>query len=220
MNIRCPQCDASLEVGTEHIFTKCPFCGVRLYYSKDGFLSRERVKPTHDSSVAINLLKSLVGKYLKVRMEYFPFYRIVSKGRTYFVPGRKVDLYGINDYIPQGDRVTLDFEVKDPEFSIEEALGDLGIEEANSIGIIYIPFFKSEDGDRLYYVDGVTGNILSNNILDRKKVPTNQHPLAILSWLIVSVFVILFPVNLTFKMIISLAITTGFYLLECRRESA
>lgn len=219
MNIRCPQCDASLEVGTEHILTKCPYCGVHLLYSKDGFLTLERVKPTHDSSVAKGLLKNLVGKNLRVNMEYFPFYRIEAGGMTYFIPGKKVDLYGINSYIPAGDRITLDFDVEEPEISADTALSEAELEEANSIGIIYHPFYIARDSGTIYYVDAATGAILSNKLLGRKKVYSNKHPLAILNWLTVSVIVML-PINVILKIIVAISITAGLWYFESVRGNA
>jgi hypothetical protein len=217
MNIHCPNCDASLDVGTEHIITKCPYCGVYLYYSKDGFLSRESIKPIHDSSVAKNLIKNLIGKNLVVNMEYFPFYRIESEGKTYFVPGRKVDLYGINSYIPQGDRISLNFDVKEPELSVDEALNEAGVEVANSIGLVYLPFFIAHSGDTIYYIDASTGDILSNKLVEKKKFYSNKHPMVILNWL--AVFIIaLIPFDLMFKIIIAVLITAGFWYFESMKE--
>ncbi len=217
MNIHCPNCDASLDVGTEHIITKCPYCGVYLYYNKDGFLSHESIKPIHDSSVAKNLIKNLIGKNLVVNMEYFPFYRIESEGKTYFVPGRKVDLYGINSYIPQGDRISLNFDVKEPELSVDNALNEAGVEAANSIGLVYLPFFIAHSGDTIYYIDASTGDILSNKLVEKKIFYSNKHPLVILNWL--AVFIIaLIPFNLMFKMIIAVLVTAGFWYFESMKE--
>jgi len=217
MNINCPQCNASLDVGSEHIITKCPYCGVYLYYSKDGFLSRESIKPTHDSSVAKSLIKNLTGKNLVVNMEYFPFYRIESAGKTYFVPGRKVDLYGISSYIPQGDRILINFDVKEPEISVDKALNEVGVETANSIGLVYLPFFIAQYGDRIYYIDASTGDILSNKLVEKKKFYSNKHPLAILNWLIVFI-IALIPFDLILKIILAVLITAGFWYFESEKE--
>lgn len=217
MNISCPECGASLDVGSEHIITKCPYCGVYLYYSKDGFLIRESIKPTHDSSVAKNLIKNLVGENLVVNMEYFPFYRIESEGKTYFVPGRNVDLYGMNSYVPQGDRISLNFDVKEPELSVDTALNKVGVETANSIGLIYLPFFTAQHGDTIYYIDASTGDILSNKLVENKRFYSNKHPLAILNWL--AVFIIaLIPFDLMFKIIVAVLITAGFWYFESVKE--
>ncbi|MCK4422434.1 zinc ribbon domain-containing protein [candidate division WOR-3 bacterium] len=213
MNIRCPQCDASIEVGTEHIFTKCPYCGVRLFYKKDGFLTKESIKPTHDSSVAVKLLKSITGKRLSVRMEYFSFYRIKSEGKTKFVPGKMINAYRVADYIPQGDRIPLDMDVEEPDFSIDVALEKAGVERADAIGIVYLPFFTARDRDTFFYVDAAKGNILSNTIFDQQMSSINQHPLAILASFLVLSFSFL-PVDIIWKFIVVFAVTTGFWLYE------
>ncbi len=219
MKIHCPQCDALIDVGTDRIIRKCPYCGVHLVYRKGVFLSRESIKPTHHSSVAVKLLKNFAGKKLTVEMEYFPFYRIVREGETHFIPGKAIDLYGIDRYVPRGDRVPLTFDVEEPEYSVDVALDMAGLEKADSIVIVYLPFFTALDGDTIYYVDAATGNILSNTLLSRREVNMNKHPLAILNWLIVSLLVLFLPFNPILKIFIAISITVGFYFFEYQREN-
>jgi hypothetical protein len=129
MEIRCPQCDAVIKTGIEHKIVKCPYCNTHLYYEKDKVFTKESIKTVLDSRVAGKILKNRTGKALKVEEGYFPFYRIKTEERTIFLPGRETDLIGIDDYIPQGDRITLDSDVPAPEFDSGEALVRIGAEK-------------------------------------------------------------------------------------------
>ncbi len=208
MEIRCPQCDAAIKTGIEHKVVKCPYCSTHLYYEKDKVLTKESIKPTLDARVAESLLHNITGKKLKVKLEYFPFYRIKTSEQTIFLPGKKTDLIGINSYIPQGDRITLEIEVPKPDLSVEEALQKTEEgEEIESIGLIYSPFFTSKEDYAVYYVDGVRGNILSNRIEGKKASGKNHHSFALLSFAII-VLVALFLHSLPFRLIAVVIITT------------
>lgn len=219
MEIRCPQCDASIEVGTENIITKCPYCSVPLYYEKDSFLTKESIKPTHDSSVAERLLEKITGKKLKVRMKYFPFYRIKAENRTDFIPGKKINAYRIGSYVPQGDRIPLDMDVEKPDFNVEIAMKRAGVEKAEKIELVYAPFFTARDNDTYYYVDAAKGNILSNKILESKLVQVNKHPLALMAFAGVALFSIFIP-NLVVKILMVLMVTGGFWYYEKDMKNA
>ena len=207
MEIRCPQCDAVIKTGIEHKVVKCPYCSTNLYYEKDKVLTKESIKPIHDSKVAESLLYNRTGKKLKVKLEYFPFYRIKTDERTIFLPGKKSDLIKINQYIPQGDRITLEFEVSPPDISVEEALEKAGDSKAvESLGLIYLPFFTAKDSDAVYYVDGVKGNILSNRLEGQRKSGKNHYPFALLSFGIIVLVALFFP-TLPFRLISVVVIT-------------
>jgi len=207
MEIRCPQCDAVIKTGIENKVVKCPYCSTNLYYEKDKVLTKESIKPTLEARVAERLLFERTGKKLKVELEYFPFYRIQTDGKTIFLPGKKTDLIGINSYIPQGDRITLDIKVSTPDLTIDEALEAMGEEEgAESIGLIYLPFFSVKDIDIVYYVDGARGNILSNRLLEKEESARNHHPFSLLSFSIIIMVALFFP-TLPFKLISVVAIT-------------
>ena len=137
---------------------------------------------------------------------YFPFYRIQTEERAIFLPGKKTDLIGIDSYIPQGDRITLEIKVPPPEITIEEALSSVGKEAPKSVGIIYLPFFKCNDGNTVYYVDGVRGNILSNKLESEKQSARNHHTFALISFGIITAVSLFFP-TLPFKLISVIAIT-------------
>ncbi|MBN1693967.1 zinc ribbon domain-containing protein [candidate division WOR-3 bacterium] len=208
MEIRCPQCDAVIKTGIEHKVVKCPYCSTHLYYEKDKVLTKESIKPTLDARVAESLLHNISGKKLKVKLEYFPFYRIKMREQTIFLPGKKTDLIGINSYIPQGDRITLEIEVPEPDLSVEEALQQTEEgEEIESIGLIYLPFFTSKDDNAVYFVDGARGNILSNRIEGGKTSGKNHHTFALLSFTIIVLVALFFP-SLPFRLI-SVAIITS-----------
>jgi hypothetical protein len=208
MEIRCPQCDAVIKTGIEHKVVKCPFCNTHLYFEKDKVLTKEAIKPALEGRVAESLLYEKTGKKLKVSSEYFPFYRIQTEEKSFFLPGKKTDIIGINSYIPQGDRITLEIEVPSPDITIEEAL-DSTVEaaaKAKSVGLIYLPFFTCKDGDTVYYVDGVKGNILSNKLISEKQSARNHHPFALISFGIIVAVSLFFP-TLPFKLISVIAIT-------------
>jgi hypothetical protein len=208
MEIRCPQCDAVIKTGIEHKVVKCPYCSTHLYYEKDKILTKESIKPNLDARVAENLLNNITGKKLKVKLEYFPFYRIKTSEQSVFLPGKKTDLIGINSYIPQGDRITLEIEVPEPDLSVEEALRKTEEgEEIESIGLIYLPFFTAKDDDVVYYVDGVRGNILSNRIEGKKESARNHHAFALLSFAIIVLVALFFP-SLPFRLISVVIITS------------
>ncbi len=207
MEIRCPQCDAVIKTGIEHKVVKCPYCSTHLYFEKNKVLTKESIKPTLEGRVAESLLYERTGKKLKIKLEYFPFYRIKTIKQTFFLPGKKIDLIGINSYIPQGDRITLEFEAPQPDLSVEEALQkteDSG--EIQSIGLIYLPFFSAKDGDTIYYIDGVRGNILSNKLEGKRESAKNHHPFALLSLGIIVLVALFFP-TLPFKLISVVVIT-------------
>jgi hypothetical protein len=207
MEIRCPQCDAVIKTGIEHKVVKCPYCSTHLYYEKDKVLTKESIKPSLEERVAESSLYERTGKKLKVKLEYFPFYRIQTSEQTIFLPGKKTDLIGINSYIPQGDRITLEVEVPPPDFTIDETLRRMGKEEGEkSIGLIYLPFFTSKDGDTVYYIDGVRGNILSNKLEGKEESAKNHHPFALLSFGIIILVALFFP-TLPFRLISVVAIT-------------
>ncbi len=208
MEIRCPQCDAVIKTGIEHKVVKCPYCSTHLYYEKDKALTKESIKTTLDRRVAESLLYNRTGKKLKVKLDYFPFYRIKTSKQTIFLPGKKTDLIRINRYIPQGDRITLESEVPQPDLSVEEALGKVEDgKEIESIGLIYLPFFTAKDDDAVYYVDGARGNILSNRIEEKRESAKNHHPFALLSFGII-VSVALFSPTLPFKLVSVVVITS------------
>jgi hypothetical protein len=192
MEIRCPQCDAVIKTGIEHKVVKCPYCNTHLYYEKDKFLTKESIKATLEKSLAESLLYNRTGKKLKVGFEYFPFYRIKTSEQTVFLPGKKTDLIGINNYIPQGDRITLDFEAPHPDLSVEEALKK--------------PFFTAKDDDAVYYIDGVKGNILSNRFAEKRNSAKNHYRFALLSFGIVVLVALFFP-TLPFKLISVVVVT-------------
>ncbi|MEA1913346.1 MAG: zinc ribbon domain-containing protein [candidate division WOR-3 bacterium] len=219
MEIHCPQCDASIRVERELILTKCPYCGVPLFYKKEGFLTKESIKPTHNSTVAVSLLKDLTGKVLKVRMEYFPFYRIKSENKTIFIPGKATNIYGMGSYVPKGDRIPLEIHLEEPEFSVDSALERAGVEKAEAIGLVYSPFFIGRDDDTVYYVDAAKGNILSNKLIQQKTSSRNQHPSALFGFSILAASSILFP-NLFLKIILALLVAFGFWFYEREKESA
>jgi len=207
MEIRCPQCDAVIKTGIEHKVVKCPYCNTNLYFEKDTVLTKESIKPNIDTRVAENLLYNETGKKLRVELEYFPFYRIQEDNKTLFFPGKKTDLIGINHYIPQGDRITLETKVPPPEFTTEEILEKIeGKEKEKSIGLIYVPFFKAEDDYALYYVDAAKGKIFSNKIIEKKKHSKNHYPFALLSFGIITLAALLFPA-LPFKIVSVVTIT-------------
>ncbi|MEJ2354821.1 MAG: zinc ribbon domain-containing protein, partial [candidate division WOR-3 bacterium] len=146
MEIRCPQCDALIKTGIEHKVIKCPYCSTHLYYEKDKVLTKESIKPTIGLRVAESLLSETINKKLKLKSEYFPFYRIKTQEKTFFVPGKRTDLIGINNYTPQGDRITLEIKVPPPELSVEELIKEIGKDkEIESIGLIYFPFYTTND---------------------------------------------------------------------------
>jgi hypothetical protein len=219
MEIRCPQCDAVIKTGIEHKIVKCPYCGINIYYEKDKVLTKESIKPIHNSQVAQKLLENQTNKKLKVKMEYFPFYRIQKGGQTIFVPGKKSDLIGINRYLPQGDRITLNINVPPPEYTIDQALEKIGVEKTKSVGLIYSPFFTARDSDTLYFVDAVKGIILSNKLSKQGRISKNQHPFALLSFSIV-MLAALFSPTLPFKLISVVLITLGFYYYDKGRQNA
>lgn len=206
MEIRCPQCDAVIKTGIEHKVVKCPYCNTRLYYEKDKFLTKESIKPALEERVAESLLSERTGKKLKVKLEYFPFYRIQTEERSIFFPGKETDLIGINNYTPQGDRITLEIEVPPPDITIEEALNHIVEETPKSAGLIYLPFFTCKDGNTVYYVDGVRGNILSNKLESEKQSARNHHTFALISFGIIIAVSLFFP-TLPFKLISVIAIT-------------
>ncbi len=205
MEFRCPQCDAVIKTGIEHKVVKCPYCSTHLYYEKNKVLTKESIKPTLEERVAEALLYERTGKKSKLSLEYFPFYRIQTDEKTIFLPGKKTDLIGINSYIPQGDRITLEIEVSPPDITIEEALGSIGENAAKSIGLIYLPFFTCEDKDTVYYIDGVRGNILSNRLESKKQSARNHHPFALISFGIIVAVSLFFP-TLPFRLISVIAI--------------
>lgn len=206
MEIRCPQCDAVIKTGIEHKVVKCPYCNTHLYFEKDKVLTKESIKPTLEERVAESLLYEKTGKKLKVKLEYFPFYRIQTEEKSIFLPGKKTDLIGINSYIPQGDRITLEIEVPPPDITIEEVLDSMGENAAKSVGLIYLPFFTYRDDDTVYYVDGVKGNILSNKLVSEKQSARNHHTFALISFGIIIAVSLFFP-TLPFKLISVIAIT-------------
>jgi hypothetical protein len=207
MEIRCPQCDAVIKTGIEHKFVTCPYCNTNLYFEKGSVLTRESIKPSIDVPVAERLLYNATGEELKVKFEYFPFYRIQKDDKTLFIPGKKVNLVRIEDYIPQGDRVTLETKVPPPDFTVEEILETIeGQEKRKSVGLLYVPFFKAESNSVIYYVDAVKGKVLSNKIIERKKHSKNYYPFALLSFGVISLIALFFP-TLPFK-IISVATVT------------
>lgn len=207
MEIRCPQCDAVIKTGIEHKFVTCPYCNTNLYFEKGNVLTKESIKPNIEARVAEHLLYNAIGKRLKVKFEYFPFYRIKKNKKTLFLPGRKTDLIRIEDYIPQGDRVTLETEVSPPDFSVEDILGkgEEG-EKEKSIGLLYVPFFKAKDNSVIYYVDAVKGKILSNKIIEKKKHARNYYPFTLLSFGGVALIALLLP-SLPFKIVSVVTIT-------------
>jgi uncharacterized membrane protein len=207
MEIRCPQCDAVIKTGIEHKVVKCPYCNTHLYYEKDKFLTKESIKATLEKSLAESLLYNRTGKKLKVGFEYFPFYRIKTSEQTIFLPGKRTDLIGINNYIPQGDRITLDFEAPNPDLSAEEVLQKTEkAGEIESIGLVYLPFFTAKDDDAVYYIDGVKGNILSNRFSEKRDRARNHYRFALLSFGIITLVALFFP-TLPFKLISVVAIT-------------
>ena len=206
MEIRCPQCDAVIKTGIEHKVVKCPYCSTRLYFEKDKVLTKESIKPALEERVAESLLSERTGKKLKVSLEYFPFYRIQTQEKSIFLPGNKTDLIGINNYIPQGDRITLEIKVPPPDITIEEALASAGENAAKSVGLIYLPFFTCRDGDTVYYVDGTKGNILSNRLEGEKQSARNHHTFALIAFGIITAVSLFFP-TLPFKLISVTVIT-------------
>jgi hypothetical protein len=219
MEIRCPQCDAVIRTGIEHKIVKCPYCTTHLYYEKDKVFTKESIKTVFDSRVAVKLLKNRTGKDLKVEEEYFPFYRIKAEGRTIFLPGRETDLMGIDDYIPQGDRITLEIDVSPPEFNFDEALVRIGVEKAEAVGLVYLPFFTAKDGDTVYFVDAVKGNILSNSLEQEVELPKNQHPFTLISLSVVMIAALFFPV-LAFKLIAVVLITFGLWYYDRGKQNS
>lgn len=213
MEIRCPQCDGQIEVGTEHIVTKCPYCRTRLFYEKEKLLTRESIKPTHDSGVAVNLLRSIAGKELDVRMKYYPFYRIRAEGKTDFLPAKKIDAIGIKNYEPQGDREPLDFDVPEPDFSIDAALERMDVSEGDSIGLVYVPFFVARDKEKKYYVDAARGEVFSSEIVEYKITEKNFHPHAVLAAVLAVLSAVLIPGTI-FSIITVLIISGGFWYFE------
>lgn len=206
MEIRCPQCDAAIKTGIEHKVVKCPYCNTHLYYEKNKVLTKESIKPTLEVRVAEALLYEQTGKKSKLNLEYFPFYRIQKDEKTIFLPGKKTDLIGINSYIPQGDRITLEIEVSQPDITIEEALNSAGENATKSIGLVYLPFFTYKDNDTVYYIDGVRGNILSNKLVSKKQSARNHYPFALLSFGIISLITLIIP-TLPLKLISVVVIT-------------
>lgn len=207
MEIRCPQCDAVIKTGIEHKFVTCPYCNTNLYFEKGNVLTKESIKPNIDQPLAESLLYNKTGKKLKVRFEYFPFYRVQKDKKTLFFPGKKTDLIRIDHYIPQGDRITLEIEVPPPEFTPEEVFEKIKeTDKKESIGILYVPFFKAEDDSALYYVDAVNGKILSNKIIEEKRHEKNHYPFTLLSFGIITLVALFFP-TLPFKMISVFIIT-------------
>ena len=207
MEIRCPQCDAAIKTGIEHKIVKCPYCNTNLYFKKGNVLTKESIKPFIASSVAESLLYHETGKKLTVLFEFFPFYRIQKNNKTLFLPGKKTDLIGLNRYTPQGDRTTLENKVSPPDFSIEQILEKIGEKEkTKSIGLLYVPFFKAEDNDTLYYVDAVKGKTLSNKLPEKKIQGKNHHPFALLSFGIITSTVLLIS-TLPFKIISAVILT-------------
>jgi hypothetical protein len=206
MEIRCPQCDAVIKTGIEHKVVKCPYCNTRLYFEKDKVFTKESIKPALDERVAESLLYERTGKKLKVSSEYFPFYRIQTEEKSVFLPGKKTDLIGIDSYIPQGDRITLEIEVPPPDITIEEALDSTVVEAPKSVGLIYLPFFTCNDGNTFYYVDSVRGNILSNKLESEKQSARNHHTFALISFGIITAVSLFFP-TLPFKLISVITIT-------------
>jgi DNA-directed RNA polymerase subunit RPC12/RpoP len=219
MEVRCPQCDAVVEVGTEQTVLKCRYCGTQLYYEKDKVFTKESIKTVLDSRVAGKLLKNRTGKDLKVELEYFPFYRIKTEKRTIFLPGKVTDLIGIDHYVPQGDRIPLEIDVSQPELNLDEALAKIGVEKAEAIGLVYLPFFTSKDGDTLYCLDAVKGNILSNSLEQQGEHSKNQHPFALFSFGVVMLAALFFPV-LPFKLISVILITLAFWYYDRGRQNA
>ena len=201
MEIRCPQCDALIKTGIEHKVIKCPYCSTHLYYEKDKVLTKESIKPTIDLRVAEILLSEKINKNLKLKSEYFPFYRIKTEEKTFFVPGKKTDLIGINKYTPQGDRITLEIKVSPPELSTEEVIKEIEKEkEIESIGLIYFPFYTAKDKDRVYYIDRTRGNILSNKLGEKVRKEKNHYPFTLISFVIIALIALFFP-TLPFKLI-------------------
>jgi hypothetical protein len=207
MEIRCPQCDAAIKTGIEHKFVTCPYCNTNLYFEKDNVLTKESIKPSIEQKVAESILYDNTGKKLKPRFEYFPFYRIQKDNKTIFLPAKKTDLIKVDQYIPQGDRITLEVEVSPPEFTPEEIFERIeGKDKGKSIGLLYVPFFKAEDDYALYYVDAVNGRILSNKIIEKKTHMKNHYPFILLSFGIVTLVALFFP-TLPFRIISVVTIT-------------
>lgn len=219
MEIRCPQCDGIIKTGIEHKVVKCPYCNTHLYFQKDKVLTKESIKPTLERRVAESLLSERTGKKLNIKLEYFPFYRIQTDEKTVFLPGKKTDLIGINSYIPQGDRITLEIEVPPPDITIEEVLNSMGEAAAKSIGLIYLPFFTCKDGDTVYYVDGIKGNILSNRLESKKQSGRNHHPFALISFGIIAAVSLFFP-TLPFRLISVILITFLLWTYDKGKQNA
>lgn len=207
MEIRCPQCDAVIKTGIEHKFVTCPYCNTNLYFEKGNLLTKESIKPEIEQPVAESILYDETGRKLKAEFEYFPFYRVQKHDKTSFLPAKKTDLIGVNQYIPQGDRITLEIKVTPPEITPEEVFERTGEKnKRKSIGLLYVPFFKAEDDYALYYVDAVNGRILSNKIIEKKQHQKNHYPFTLLSFGIVTLVALFFP-TLPFRMISVVLIT-------------
>jgi hypothetical protein len=208
MEIRCPQCDAVIKTGIEHKVVKCPYCSTHLYYEKDKVLTKESIKPNLGLKVAESLLSERINKKLKLELEYFPFYRIKTQEKTIFLPGRETDLIGINSYIPQGDRITLEKKIPPPELSVEEVLEKIEKgKDVESIGLIYFPFYTAKDEDTIYYIDGTKGIILSDKLEKKVKNEKNHYPFALISFVIIVLVALFFP-TLPFRLI-SIAVFTS-----------
>ena len=87
MTLRCEQCGGTLEVTSQNLLVKCPYCGVALTYDKTGFIGRfimKRLIPypmaarVFDTRLAKARVKNLLEKP-DPELFYFPFWRITTR---------------------------------------------------------------------------------------------------------------------------------------------
>jgi len=216
MKIRCPNCDAELDVVSGLKIYQCPYCGTSIYLNSNGLLVTEEIKADLDRPAAFEIAKNYINKKsFTLELKKIPFYRIESDSEVYYILGIKKSFPGIQFFRPRGDRHPVKEKIPPPEITIENAVNKVEKKSLGSVAIIYTPFYYTKTEDIEILIDGVTGRVFTKlknpEVKPKGKI---KEPLSLLIFSFSGLLAIVLP-HPVLKILIPISFA-GFYLYKKR----
>ncbi|MCD6399857.1 hypothetical protein J7L85_03600 [candidate division WOR-3 bacterium] len=216
MKVRCPNCDAELDIVSGLKIYQCPYCGTSIYIDSKGLLVTEEIKSDLSRSAAFEIAKNYTNKKnFNLELKKIPFYRIESDSEVWYIPAIKELFPGIQFFRPQGDRHPIKEKIPAPEIRIEDVVHKAGNKNLSSVAIIYTPFYYAKTEDIEVFIDGVTGKVFTkSNNSEVKPKGKIKEPLSLLIFAFSGLLAITLP-HPVLKTLIPISFA-GFYLYKKR----